>query len=149
MAKRKRGTGPKFVIVYEWEMQTAAYQTLSSDARSLLFEFRRAYNGQENRLIFSVRQMAERLGISTKPAQKARDELIERQWIRLITPGSFNRKVKHASVYALESEPIYGHDGDTAPKGYLSWQPPEQKSTVVSLTTDSGQFDHRGIRESA
>ncbi|NKF23235.1 helix-turn-helix domain-containing protein [Solimonas marina] len=135
MKKRRRPKiGDSHVRIYGWEHEFPAYRTLSTDARALLIEFRALYNGGENRVFLSVRQMQERMGnVGQRRAQSARDELLDRGWVRMIEAGAFNRKTKQATVYALTNEPLAERDGATATKDYARWQP--QKSTVAILAT--------------
>jgi hypothetical protein len=138
MPKRKsKASGPPHVRVYKWEMDCDAWQSLSADARALLIEFRSLWN-VDNRVFLSIRQMGQRLNMCPKRAQKARDELLGRGWIRMMERGSFTRKVRHATVYALTNEPL--HPGQPAPKDFM------QFSTVVKTTTDGSQNDHRGAK---
>ena len=140
MSKRRK-QHPQHVRVYQWEMRSPAWQSLSTDARALLLEFRALYAGRENRVYLSVREMMARLHIGQRRAQKARDELIERGFVRLIKHGSFGRKVRHASEYALTNEPLDGQDGP-APLDYMRWG--KKKSTVAVATTDGSRSDYRG-----
>lgn len=141
MAKRKYGE--QHVRVYGYEMRTPAWQTMSTDARALLIEMRALYKGTENRVFMSVREIRRRLGVGQLRAEKARDELLERGWIRLVERGSFNRKARHASVYALEHEPLDDREGSTAPKTYMRWTP-EKKITVLMVSTDGTDGEYRG-----
>jgi hypothetical protein len=114
----------KHVRIYGYEMQSEAYRSLSTDARSLLLEFRYRFNGGENRIPFSVREMAERLGrAGQRRIKKACDQLLDRGFIELAQPGSFHRKTRHASEFYLLNEPI----GDQEPrKDYMRWKKPRQ-----------------------
>lgn len=116
---RKSKPKLKHVRMHDWEMQTEAWRSMSTDARALLIEFRVLYNGQENRLFLSVREMMKRLNIGQRRAEKARDELLDRGWIRIIEKGSFNWKIRHATVYALTNEPI--NAGEPAPKDFMKF----------------------------
>jgi hypothetical protein len=127
MAKSKP-QGKPHVRVYRWEMDTPAWQTMSCYGRALLIEMRSLYNGHGNRVYMSLREIERRLGIGRKAAEKARDELIERGWVRLLQPASFTLKVKHAPVYGLTHEPLEDRDGATAPKDYMKWTRPEENS---------------------
>ncbi len=124
MARRKKAKGYEpHVRLYAHEMRVPAWQTLDPDARALLVELRALYTGQENRVFMSVREAMRRLNIGQRRAQKALDALLHRGWIRVIEKGSFTRKIKHATVYALESEPLEDRDGATPPKAYMRWRP--------------------------
>lgn len=138
MAKRKsKKPSPQFVRIYAWEMDTPAWTGLSTDAKALLVHFRKEWKGEgnANRISLSVRQIEQHLNIGQRRAQKARDELLDRGWIRVMQEGAFSRKVRHATVYALTNEPI--HDGQVAPKDYMRF------STVVNSATDGSHFSYR------
>jgi hypothetical protein len=145
MAKKPKARGYEpHVRLQKHELDCAAYRSLSSDARSLLVEFRRIYNGRENRIYMSVRQAMDRMNVGQRPAQRALKELLDRGWIRVIEQGSFRRKVRHATVYALTNVPLEDRDGETAPKDYMHWSPPPQKNTVAETTTHSSPNGYRG-----
>jgi hypothetical protein len=139
VARRKAKGYAAHVRIYAHEMKTEAWQTLDPDARALLVEMRSLYTGRENRVHMSVREAMRRLSICQRRAQKARDALVERGWIRVVEEGSFTRKVRHATVFALEHEPLTDNDGATAPKSYMTW-----KNTVVKSATDGSQNGYRG-----
>lgn len=134
------------VRIYRHELECEAYRSLSTDARALLVEFRALYGGKENRVYMSLREIMRRLGVGRCRAEKARDEVLDRGFLRLIEPASFTRKVKHAPVYALTNEPLNpSRDGATAPKDFMSWKP-GQKSTVLTSGTDGAGHQHRDQR---
>ncbi len=136
MSRRGKRRDQHHVRLYGWEIRSEAYRSLSPEARALLVEFRALYTGRENRIFMSVRQIRERLGIGQANAQRARDELLDRGFIRLLSPGSFTRKVRHATEYALTNEPMEGES--VAPKDYMAW-----KSTVLETTTNGTQGEYR------
>lgn len=136
----------KHARLYYWEMESEAYRSLSCYARALLIEFRMLYNGDNNGEIYmGVRQMMRALNVGQKAAVKARDELVDRGFIRLTTEGSFKLKVRHATEWAITNEPVGSAILPT--KEYMSWQP-AQKNTVSLGTTDGKPTDYRcGIKE--
>jgi len=142
--RRKPHGGEAHVRIYKHELRSPAYRSLCSDARSLLTEFRSLYNGGENRIYMSVREAMDRMNVGQRPAQRALKELLDRGWIRLVERGSFNRKARHATVYALTNEPLEDRDGGIAPKDYMRWTPPPQKNTVARTTTDGSRNDYGG-----
>jgi hypothetical protein len=120
MAKRKKYDA--HVRLYGYELDCPAYRTLSSDARALLVEFRALFNGTTNHIFLSVREMQIRLGgVGQRRATSARDELLSRGWIKLLEPGGFSRKVRHATTYMLTNEPAVNAVGCT--KEYMRWRP--------------------------
>ncbi|WP_018144884.1 helix-turn-helix domain-containing protein [Thioalkalivibrio sp. AKL6] len=123
MARHKK-RGEAHARIYGWEQRTVAWQTMSPEGKALLIELRLLYQPSEgNRVFLSLREIQRRLNVGRRVAERARDELIERGWIRVISPGHFSMKVRHATVYALENEPLRDGDGATAPKTYMRWQP--------------------------
>lgn len=124
MAGRRKKLSQSHVRLYDYELDSPAYRAMSCNARALLVEFRSLYSGRENRVYMSVRTAGERINVDTKTAHKAIRELIEHGFIVEMEKGSFNRKVRHATTYALTNEPIHQND-TTAPKPYMSWRPKE------------------------
>lgn len=144
MTKRRKARGfEPYVQLLKHEIQSPAYRSLKPDARALLVEFRALYQGRDNRIFMSVREAMKRIGVGQRPAQNAIAQLLDRGFIRLIEPGSFTRKVKHATVYALTNQPLTDNDGATAPKDFMRWTPPPQKNTVVEITTDGSRNHYR------
>lgn len=131
------------VRLYRHELECAAYRSLSTDARALLIEFRSLYNPREGNCVFlSVRDMQRRLNVGQRRAQRARDELLDRGFIRMLKPGGFTRKTKHAAEFAITNEPLNPHqDGATAPKDFMKWMP-QKKSSVAVATTDGSRSDY-------
>lgn len=144
MSKKPRGEA--HVRLYRHELECPAYRSLSTDARALLVEFRALYTGRENRIPMSVREIMRRLGVGQRRAQRARDELKDRGFIRELVSGGFSRNDRKATVYALTNEPLTDRDGATAPKDFMSWTP--QKSIVAEMTTDCSQIEYSEGKES-
>lgn len=138
MSKPKRQES--HVRLYRHELNSAAYRSLSPDARALLIEFRALYGGDENRIFMSVREIMRRLNVSQKPAERARDQLLDRGFVRVLAFGSFKRKRRHATEYVLTNEPLETTPGVTAPKDFMRWR---QKNTVADSTTDGSGIDYR------
>lgn len=146
MKAKKHGRGPtrgeSHVRLYAHELESPAYRTLSTDARALLIEFRALYTGKQNRVFLSVREMVSRLCIGQRRAQRARDDLVERGWIKIVELGTFNRKNKSATIFALTNEPPDDNIGATASKDFMRWQP-QEKNTVAATTTHGSGDDYR------
>lgn len=136
---RRKQRHESHVRLYRHELECEAYRSLSPVGRALLVEFRALYDGKENRVYMSIREIMRRLNIGQRQAQRARDELIDRGFIRVLTPGTFNRKCRHATEYALTHEPLDGHD--RPPKDFMRWS---QKNTVALTATVGSTHDYRG-----
>lgn len=149
MGKHKRPFEPH-VRLYRHELDCAAYRDLSPDARALLVEFRALFKGTENRVYMSAREMVRRLGVGSHTrARKARDELVSHGFIRVLQAGTFKRKVRHASEFALTNEPLENRQGAIAPKDFMQWRSPyasvSQKNTVFKTCTVGAQNEHREL----
>jgi len=150
MAGKKPLKDQAHVRLYRHELESAAYRSLTPDARALLVEFRSLYAGRSNRIHLSLREAMRRLGVGRRRAQSAIDDLQDRGFIRLLAPGSFSTKTRHAPEYALLNEPL---DGSRTPeKPFMSWRPPAneksdkpepQKSSVYTVNTDGVRHVHR------
>lgn len=122
--RRNSGASEAHVRLYKHELTCAAYRTLSTDARALLVEMRALYSGGENRIFMSVRDAMDRMGgVCQRRAQRARDELLVRGWIQVLSPGGFSRKTPHATEFALNNEPLTNAPGSLATKDFMRWQP--------------------------
>ncbi|MES1947427.1 hypothetical protein C84B14_08762 [Salinisphaera sp. C84B14] len=138
---RRKTKHEAHVRLYRHELESEAYRTLSTDGRALLVEFRALYNGRDNRIPMSVREMRRRLNVGQVVAERARDELLERGFIRQLKLGSFSRKARHATEYALTHEPLDNGMGSVAPKDFMRWR---QKNTVRMTDTDGTDDQYRG-----
>ncbi|MDN3645776.1 hypothetical protein QWY75_06115 [Pontixanthobacter aestiaquae] len=110
--KKPNATGrndtERFVKLDEWMLRSKSYRLLSAPARALLVEFLRLYNGSNNgHLWISQRDAALAIGVRQhSTAAKYIDELIERGFLKIMVPGSFNNKTRHATTYALTMHKI-------------------------------------------
>jgi hypothetical protein len=99
-----------------------AYRALSVNARALLWELIRLFNGRNNGAIYlSIRDAERLLGLGSDAAiTNAFRELQEHGLIRCVEKGGFNRKVAHASTWALCWLSV--HDQPPT-REFQSWQP--------------------------
>ncbi|WP_254276862.1 hypothetical protein [Halomonas sp. 3H] len=110
------------VRLYRHELESPAYRSLGPASRALLVEFRALFDGGSNRIHMSIREAMSRLGVGRKLAEQALAELLDRGFICIIEKGGFNRKTRHATVYALTNEPLDNRDGATATKDFMRWR---------------------------
>jgi hypothetical protein len=119
---RTIGTGGH-VRLYHWCLASAAWRSLSCEARALLVELYGLYNGSNNGMLFlSVREAARRLNIGKSTAARAFDELTEKGFVRPHVKGAFARKVRHATQWVLTE---FEHGGQLPTKNFMRWQPAE------------------------
>ena len=129
MSRRRRlpGTVPRFVQIWHWELDCAAYRHLSVYGRALLIEFRKKYDGSNNgKIAMSVRDAAKLLKCSKDTAAQAIKELEEKGWIRLAQKGSFSCKQKLASEWRITNQPIGAGVDTPETKEYTRWKPPAE-----------------------
>ena len=119
-----RNDGAKHVRLYWWLLDCAAYRHLSCYGRALLIEFIYRHTGENNgRVLMSVRDAADRLGVAFNTALKALGELQDKGFLRLAKAGSFRLKRRHAAEWTLTMYAL----GDLKPtKDFMNWKPPEQ-----------------------
>ena len=143
---RRKAKHEAHVRLYRHEHESPAYQSLSPEARALLVEFRALYDGGENRIHMSIREIRRRLnGISQRRAERARDDLLDRGFVRVLSKGKFTRKARHATEYALTNEPL--DNANLATKDFMRWRP--QKNTVLTVDTAGTHSEYRGHEQSA
>lgn len=131
-----RNKNAKYVKLDEWLLKAPAYRLLTAGARALLVEFLRLYNGGNNgRLYLSQRDAAKVLGISThQTAGKFLNELEARGFIRVVVPGSFDNKDRHASTYRLT---MWEYNGKPPTKEFMSLKLTEKEKSRVAKNTPS------------
>ena len=102
-SQRPNATGrtptSRFVRLDHKILKSAAYRSLSPNARALLVELVMLDNGENNgSLYLSVQDAAERMGVADHHAAgKAFDELQERGFIEVTQTAHFSIKVSHTS----------------------------------------------------
>jgi DNA-binding transcriptional MocR family regulator len=108
--------------IYSAWMELSAWRAVSIAARCLLVEMLTRYRpGDNGRLEWSVRDVAEVLGVSKSTASTALIELETTGWIEVTRAGSFSRKGR-ASFYALA---MFTNDvtGEPATRTFERWRP--------------------------
>lgn len=126
---RSKGDG-RHMRLHHWLFDSAAYQSLSSDARAVHMILLRRYNGSNNgELSLSVREVADQLRISKSTAQRVFVELQERGFIEVVIRGTFTRKDRRATEWRLTQYPC-DLSGDMPSKAFMRWEP--EKNLTVS-----------------
>jgi hypothetical protein len=107
--------------IYSAWMELPAWREASIAARCLLVEMLTRYRpGKNGRLEWSVRRVAEVLGVSKSTASTALIELETIGWIEVTRAGNFSRKGR-SSLYALT---MYVNDvtGEPATEAFERWR---------------------------
>ena len=108
--------------IYFARLELPAWRELSLAARCLLTEMLARYRpGENGRLEWPVRRVAEVLGVSKSTAATALNELETIGWIEVTRVGNFSRKGR-SSLYALAT---VDNDvtGEPATRAFERWRP--------------------------
>jgi len=136
----------RFVKLDRYFLKSAAYRSLSTDARALYTELKMRFNGSNNGdIAMSNRDAQQAINLSAKPVTRAFNELEKKGFIKRSREGLFTTRM--ATTWTLTEESYNGRD---ATKEYMRWQnsgPENEKkkqNIVVESTTYGGQSDHDG-----
>ena len=127
MARRHNKTGrsnkeARHVRLHHWIMETAAWRTLDTVARSAYLELAARYNGSNNgRIVWSIREAAAALLVSPATATRALKRLVHRGFVVREKQGAFARKVRHAAEWRL-TEFNCDVTGELASKDFTRWR---------------------------
>ena len=102
-------------------MDTPAYQSLSPNARCILMELMKRYNGFNNGNVgLGCREAGDAIGRSRNTSMRAFKELEDRGFIKCRELGAFTRKNRMATTWLLAE---YGFLGERPTKEYRNWRP--------------------------
>jgi hypothetical protein len=152
MSKHQKKTGPRFVQLFHWEMDNAAYKDLNGNARAIYTEIKRRYNCTNNGfIVYSIRQGADELKIGKTTAAKAFTDLQTHGFIVAERRGAFHWKIdvsgqrhRPASEWRLTAYPsdrATGIESKYPTKEFMRW--PEIQNTVrpqVRLVPNTGPY---------
>lgn len=122
MAKRRKWSGQPHVRLHIWLLDSEAWLSLSTQARSVYVQLARRYRGTNNgRIGLSVRDAGRECRISKNTAARAFHELVEKGFIRQKTAGGFSYKMRHSSEWLLTE---HRDDVNQQPgtRDFMRWQ---------------------------
>jgi hypothetical protein len=133
MSKQQKKSGPRYVQIFHWEMDNAAFRDLTANARWVYIEIKRRYNGSNNGfIVYSVRQAADELKIGKTTAARAFQELETHGFIVAEQRGAFHWKIdatgerhRPASEWrltALHSDRVVGIESKYPSKEFTRWE---------------------------
>lgn len=100
--RNKKRSGPSFVQLYHYMLDSEGYRRLTSHARSALVEVAGLYRGDNNgRLVVPVRWLADRMSVSRNTAARALLELEEGGFIETAKLSRFDQHDRKAAEYRL------------------------------------------------
>lgn len=118
----------RHVRLYHSVMRTAAYRSLSPQARALLIELYALFNGENNgELFMSLRDAATRANFSKNSAKRYFDELQETGFIRLRAREPIKWSARHARCWILTEHPF---GGQPPSRDFDKWRPPGKTESV-------------------
>jgi hypothetical protein len=146
---RSNGDG-KHIRIYRYLSDSPAYRDMTALGRCALQELMFRFNGQNNGHIpFSVREMADRLNVTPRTANKALWSVIEHGFAKEQVKGSFTLKARHSTEWLLTMEG-YPTANDTPTKDFMRWKSaagnkpwPKKQNTVSKFTIVSGKNCYR------
>jgi hypothetical protein len=130
----------KHVRLYDYMTACEAYLSLCCQARAVLIESVRLYDGTNNgRIGLSVRTAAQRCRIAQGTASRAFRELTDRGFIECTKPGGFNRKFRHATEWRITWKSC-DVSGALPSKQFMQWRR-EKQNTVSKYNATVPSFD--------
>jgi hypothetical protein len=145
-----RGGGGRFVALPHYMLRSAAWKTLSPNAKALLIDIWERHNGTNNGGISYAVREAGVIGLSKDQAARAFAELIERQFLQLRCASTFAMKSNAAREWELTAEPV-GSDPQKqkAPtRDFMRWQPAAAISLSHQRDAQSHQRDSKARSKS-
>ena len=126
----------KHVRIYDQQVNTAAWRSLSGSAVKVWIAIGLFDNGSNNGEIYAgVRMLHSMTGLALNTVCKALAELQEKGFLYCSEPGGFSRKTPHAAKYGFTW--IAGQSGSVqrAPThAYAKWSPENQRSQFLTGT---------------
>lgn len=120
---------PRHVRLYCWLMESAAWQSLNGNQRSIYVLMAARYNGFNNgRIPFGVRDAAQALHIGKATAAREIAVLKERGFIVPTLRGAFSLKTRQSTEWRL-TEFCDDRTHDLPTKDFMRWRP-EIQNTV-------------------
>jgi len=149
--KGRSKSGPRFVQLFHYVMDTPAWRSLSPNERCVLLEIARRYDGSNNgRLGLGVREAADLCNINKDTASRAFHALHERGLIECAQAGHFDFKQRHAAEWRL-TWCRCDRTGASPSKAFVTWSPPAAQSAPKSKTRSEtrGQVVRNGGTDGA
>jgi hypothetical protein len=126
--KGRSKSGPPFFQVYFYIMQSPAWASLSTSARSVYLVLGSRFNGSNNGTIgLSARDAADLANINKDTACRALKALVDRGFIEACSVGAFSLKLRHSSEWAF-THLTNDLTGAKPTKAFMKWQPPKEKA---------------------
>lgn len=117
--KGKRGDGAQYITLPYGQLKSSAWRSLSGAAVKVWLELHTRFHGSNNgRLHLSMNEAAKTLGLGKATVKRAFDELADKGFLVLETPGNWYSRRAHD--WRLTTKPMQTAKGKTLPT--LDWQ---------------------------
>ena len=125
MRGRRQQSGPPFVQLHVWLMESPAWRDLSGNARAVYVEMKARYNGRNNGLLsMSTREAGDAINATNDTGSRALKELIEHGFLVVTEASSFVRKVGVARSFRLTEAADDRPGVSRLPsKDFMRWRP--------------------------
>ncbi len=120
----------RFVALPHSLLNTPAWRSLSSAARSAYIAVAMLYNGSNNGyLAASARRIGDDMGVTKSTAARALRELVDKGFLEVTAGSAFNMKQRRACEYRLT---LCGCDrtGALPSRAFQQWKSNEKQNTV-------------------
>lgn len=142
-ARKRRGRrpgGPRFVQLFYYVMDCAAFHALKPAERSVLLEIARRYDGTNNgRIGLSVREAAAHCNINKDTAARCFHRLVALGFIECAQEGGFNYKARHSAEWRMTWQRC-DRTGQIPTKAFLKWSPSPSRAKTRS------EMDENAVR---
>lgn len=147
--KQKLPASERFFQMHNWLIQSEAWKATNVYERSLYFELKQRYNGQNNGDIgLSHREAQEAMNCSNRPVMAAFDGLITKGFIRPARIGSFHWKKGggaggRSTRWILTEYPIDLPLRNLSPeRTFMKWKPGDPKKSRYADSTPKVCREH-------
>jgi hypothetical protein len=135
-AKGKKGDKDQFINIPYQMLRSDAWRSLSGAAVKLYLELHTRFNGGNNgKLHLSMNEATELLGIGKATAKRAYDELMEKGFLVLETPGNWYSRRAHD--WRITSKPTETRAGRIPPTvDWKDWRKPTAAKQMQGSKTE-------------
>lgn len=111
-------------------LETVAWRSSSSAARSAYVAVSMLYNGRNNGyLAASARRISDSMGVAKTTAARALRELVDKGFLEVTADSAFTMKQKRATEYRLTLHRC-DRTGGLPTMAFQRWRPEEKQNTV-------------------
>lgn len=138
-SKYKRKGKRKFIMIDGYVKRSAAWSSLSPNARAVYLELKWRYDGMNNgRIGLGERELSTELHIGRDTARRALNELIEKGFLKKAKASGFSVKHRAATEWLLTEYPC-DVTGELPTKEFTRWHLVEKNTGASQVHTGASQ----------